>query len=63
MKFCSSTFLTYRKNVPRPRVSAGRGSAETLLAKRGTVRFAITAGVLSVTYEPWSSRIIRSLTE
>jgi hypothetical protein len=24
-KFCSSTFLTYRKNVPRPRVSARRG--------------------------------------
>src|ERR1700674_5372499 len=33
------------------------GAAETLSAKRGTVRFAVTAGVLSVTYEPWSSRI------
>jgi hypothetical protein len=39
------------------------GSVETLSAKRGTGRFAVTAGVFSVTYEPWSSRIFRSLTE
>jgi hypothetical protein len=39
------------------------GSVETLPAKRGTGRFAVTAGVFSVAYEPWSSRIFRSLTE
>jgi hypothetical protein len=55
--------LTYRRKISPPRVSTGRGSAETLSAKRGTVRFAVTAGVFSVTYEPWSSRIFRSLTE
>jgi hypothetical protein len=36
-------------------------TAETLSAERGTVCFADTG--FSVTYEPWSSRIFRSLTE
>ena len=61
--------FAHQLSSPIARTSPGRGSprdggaAETLLAKRGTVRLAVTAGVLSVTYEPWSSRIFRSLTE
>jgi hypothetical protein len=39
------------------------GTAVTLSAERGTRRFAIAAGVLLVSYEPWSSSIFRSLTE
>jgi hypothetical protein len=59
-----STFLTYRKNISPPEGLRGTGgAAETLSAKRGAVRFAVTATVFSVTYEPWSSRIFRSLTE
>jgi hypothetical protein len=54
---------SFAHQLPPPRVSAGRGSAETLSAKRGAVRFAVTAGIFSAAYELWSSRIFRSLTE
>jgi len=60
---CSLSFLTYRKKISRRGSPRDGGSTETLSAKRGTMRFAVTAGVFSVTYEPWSSRIFRSLTE
>src|SRR5712671_2994862 len=54
---------TQRAILPSGGSPRDGGAAETLSAKRGTVRFAVTAAVFSVTYEPWSSRIFRSLTE
>jgi hypothetical protein len=63
MKDARTTFLTHRRKIPPPRATAGPGIAVTLSAERGTVRFAVTAGVFSVTYAPWSSSIFRSLTE
>ena len=56
---CSSSILICRKNIARRGSPRDGGSAETLSAKRGTVRFARTAGVFSVTYEPWSSSIFK----
>jgi hypothetical protein len=46
-----------------PRVTAGRGAAVTLPAKRGTIRFAVAAGVFFGHDELWSSSIVMSLTE
>jgi hypothetical protein len=51
-----------QENLP-PRATAGGGTAVTLSAERGTRRFAVAAGILLVSYEPWSSSIFRSLTE
>jgi hypothetical protein len=63
-EFATIPGLTCRGKISPARVSAARGgSAATLVAKRKTLRFAVTARELSVTYELWSSRIFRSLTE
>ena len=54
MQLCAPTFLTYRKNTCPSEGLRGTGvAAETLPAKRGTGRFAVTAGVFSFTYKLW----------
>jgi hypothetical protein len=58
-----TTFLTCRINTLGRGSPRDGGAAETLAARRGAVRFAFTAGIFSATYERWSSRIFRSLTE
>jgi hypothetical protein len=63
MRDARTTFLSYLRNISLPRATAGGGTAVPLSAERETVRFAVRAGVLSVAYERWSSRIFRSLTE
>jgi hypothetical protein len=63
MRDLRTTFLTYRRSVSPLGSLRDGGATETSSAKRGTERFAVTTGVFSVTYEPWSSRIFRSLTE
>ena len=57
-----TTFLTYRKKISPPRASLGRGIRGGPLgdARNWTLR---RYGVFSVTYEVWSWRIFRSLTE
>jgi hypothetical protein len=52
-----------RSHLPARGSPRDGDTAEILSAERGTVCFADTARVFSVTYEPWSSRIFRSLTE
>ena len=54
MRDAATIFLTSRKNA-RPRVSADGGAAETLPTKRGTVRFAVTAGA----FQPLTVRSLR----
>ena len=50
---CPPIFLTCRKNISPHEGLRGTGAAaETLSAKRGTVHFAVTALVISITYEP-----------
>jgi hypothetical protein len=41
VRFCRSSFLSYHKNVPGRGSPRDGGSAETLSAKRGTIRFAV----------------------
>ena len=59
---CPSALRT-EAQVWLPRVTAGRGAAVTLPAKRGTIRFAVTAGMFFGHDELWSSSIVMSLTE
>jgi hypothetical protein len=63
------TVLLIRSSHLSARTSGCRGSPRdggatvTLPAERGTMRFAVAAGVLSGRYRLWSSSIVMSLTE
>lgn len=50
-KFATMEQLSGHLDNPRRGSPRDGGAAETLSAKRGTVCFAVTAGVFSITYE------------